>query len=47
MTTAEIARSSKVVTLVDLAGHEKYFRTTCTGLTGHLPGERGWAAWLP
>lgn len=37
VTTAEIARSSKVVTLVDLAGHEKYFRTTCTGLTGHLP----------
>lgn len=22
---------------VDLAGHEKYLRTTCFGLTGHLP----------
>ncbi len=25
------------MTLVDLAGHEKYFRTTAYGLTGHLP----------
>ncbi|GLC37287.1 hypothetical protein PLESTM_000564700 [Pleodorina starrii] len=32
-----IARASKVMTLVDLAGHEKYFRTTAYGLTGHLP----------
>jgi GTPase len=32
-----IARSAKVVTLVDLAGHEKYFKTTAFGLTGHLP----------
>mmetsp|Transcript_28049 Transcript_28049/g.75778 ORF Transcript_28049/g.75778 Transcript_28049/m.75778 type:complete len:612 (-) Transcript_28049:155-1990(-) len=32
-----IARASKVVTLVDLAGHERYFRTTAYGLTGHLP----------
>lgn len=32
-----IAKASKVVTLVDLAGHEKYFRTTAYGLTGHLP----------
>ena len=32
-----IARASKVVTLVDLAGHEKYFKTTAYGLTGHLP----------
>ncbi|GIL71540.1 hypothetical protein Vretifemale_1902 [Volvox reticuliferus] len=32
-----IARASKVITLVDLAGHEKYFRTTAYGLTGHLP----------
>ena len=31
-----IARASKVVTLVDLAGHEKYFRTTAYGLTGLL-----------
>ena len=33
-----MARSSKVVTLVDLAGHERYFKTTAYGLTGHLPG---------
>jgi GTPase len=32
-----IARSSKVVTLVDLAGHERYFKTTAYGLTGHMP----------
>ncbi|MEW5309068.1 MAG: hypothetical protein WDW38_000979 [Sanguina aurantia] len=32
-----IQRASKVITLVDLAGHEKYFRTTAYGLTGHLP----------
>lgn len=32
-----ISRASKVVTLVDLAGHEKYFKTTAYGLTGHLP----------
>lgn len=28
---------SQVLTLVDLAGHERYFRTTAYGLTGHLP----------
>ena len=27
----------QVVTLVDLAGHERYFKTTAYGLTGHLP----------
>mmetsp|Transcript_34634 Transcript_34634/g.87650 ORF Transcript_34634/g.87650 Transcript_34634/m.87650 type:complete len:638 (-) Transcript_34634:745-2658(-) len=32
-----VARAAKVITLVDLAGHEKYFRTTAYGLTGHLP----------
>jgi GTPase len=32
-----ISHSSKVVTLVDLAGHERYFKTTAYGLTGHLP----------
>ena len=32
-----ISRSAKVVTLVDLAGHERYFKTTAYGLTGHLP----------
>lgn len=29
--------SSKVVTFVDLAGHEKYLKTTVFGMTGHLP----------
>lgn len=32
-----VSRSSKVVTMVDLAGHERYFKTTAYGLTGHLP----------
>eukprot|EP00873_Tetraselmis_striata_P001174 jgi/Tetstr1/421438/TSEL_012387.t1 len=32
-----VAKSGKVVTLVDLAGHERYFRTTAFGLTGHMP----------
>lgn len=32
-----IARASKVITMVDLAGHERYFKTTAYGLTGHLP----------
>lgn len=32
-----VAKASKVVTMVDLAGHEKYFKTTAYGLTGHLP----------
>lgn len=32
-----IVRAAKVITLVDLAGHERYFRTTAYGLTGkHL-----------
>jgi len=30
-------KSSKVLTFVDLAGHEKYLKTTVFGLTGHLP----------
>jgi len=34
-----VARASKVITLVDLAGHEKYFKTTAYGLTGHMPGK--------
>jgi GTPase len=29
--------AAKVLTFVDLAGHERYLRTTCFGLTGHLP----------
>jgi GTPase len=37
-TTADyVARSAKILTLVDLAGHEKYLKTTCHGLTGHFP----------
>ena len=32
-----VAKSSKLITLVDLAGHEKYFKTTAFGLTGNLP----------
>lgn len=32
----------QVITLVDLAGHEKYFRTTAYGLTGGFEGMRGW-----
>ncbi|PRW56451.1 GTP-binding 1 [Chlorella sorokiniana] len=32
-----VKQASKVVTLVDLAGHERYFKTTAYGLTGHLP----------
>lgn len=30
-------KSSKVAVFIDLAGHEKYLRTTIFGLTGHLP----------
>lgn len=29
--------ASKVVTFIDLAGHEKYFKTTIFGMTGHAP----------
>lgn len=29
--------SSKVITFIDLAGHEKYLKTTVFGLTGHAP----------
>lgn len=33
-----ICRSaSKVVTFIDLAGHEKYLKTTIFGMTGHAP----------
>ena len=35
--STDVAHASKVITLVDLAGHERYLRTTCFGLTGHLP----------
>ncbi|XP_078482135.1 GTP-binding protein 1-like [Ciona intestinalis] len=30
-------QSSKVITFVDLAGHERYLKTTVFGMTGHLP----------
>lgn len=30
-------KSSKVVTFIDLAGHEKYLKTTVFGMTGHAP----------
>lgn len=29
--------SSKVISFIDLAGHEKYLRTTAFGMTGHAP----------
>jgi GTPase len=29
--------SSKIVTFLDLAGHQKYLKTTIFGLTGHIP----------
>ena len=29
--------SSKIVTLIDLAGSHKYLKTTVFGLTGHCP----------
>ena len=30
-------QSSKVITFIDLAGHEKYLKTTVFGMTGHIP----------
>ncbi|KXJ14137.1 GTP-binding protein 1 [Exaiptasia diaphana] len=30
-------KSSKVITFIDLAGHEKYLKTTIFGMTGHVP----------
>ncbi|CAI4223529.1 unnamed protein product [Auanema sp. JU1783] len=29
--------SSKLITFIDLAGHEKYLKTTIFGMTGHMP----------
>jgi GTPase len=38
MSTTEICeQSSKIVNFIDLAGHEKYLKTTVFGLTGHAP----------
>mmetsp|Transcript_13862 Transcript_13862/g.32137 ORF Transcript_13862/g.32137 Transcript_13862/m.32137 type:complete len:642 (-) Transcript_13862:141-2066(-) len=36
--TEIVERSAKVITFIDLAGHEKYIKTTVTGMTGSLPG---------
>ncbi|KAL5018142.1 hypothetical protein ScPMuIL_003864 [Solemya velum] len=30
-------QSSKIITFIDLAGHEKYLKTTVFGMTGHAP----------
>jgi GTPase len=35
--TEIIQASSKVITFIDLGGHEKYLKTTLFGLTSHLP----------
>ncbi len=35
--TKIIEESSKVLTFIDLGGHEKYLKTTLFGLTGHQP----------
>lgn len=35
---AAVTDAAKIISLVDLAGHERYFKTTAFGLTGHLPG---------
>ena len=29
--------ASKIIAFLDLAGHERYLKTTCMGLTAHLP----------
>ncbi|CAF0880934.1 unnamed protein product [Brachionus calyciflorus] len=31
------SKSNKVITFIDLAGHEKYLKTTVFGMTGHAP----------
>lgn len=30
-------KSAKVITFIDLAGHERYLKTTVFGMTGHAP----------
>lgn len=30
-------KSAKVITFIDLAGHERYLKTTVFGMTGHVP----------
>ncbi|NHK32240.1 MAG: elongation factor 1-alpha [Asgard group archaeon] len=32
-----IEKSSKIITFIDLGGHERYLKTTLFGLTGHIP----------
>jgi len=32
-----IEQSHKVISFIDLAGHEKYLKTTVSGMTGHMP----------
>jgi len=32
-----VSKASKVLAFIDLAGHERYLKTTLFGLTGHLP----------
>ena len=36
-TSSEVADTAKVVSFIDLAGHERYLRTTVYGLTAHEP----------
>merc|ERR1712226_59862 len=35
--TVVCKKASKVITFIDLAGHEKYLKTTIFGMTGHMP----------
>jgi GTPase len=38
MTWGDIIENSyKVISFLDLAGHEKYLKTTVSGMTGHMP----------
>jgi GTPase len=38
MTWGDIVEQSyKVISFIDLAGHEKYLKTTVSGMTGHMP----------
>lgn len=32
-----IEKSFKVISFLDLAGHERYLKTTVSGMTGHMP----------
>lgn len=32
-----VSKSQKIITFVDLAGHERYLKTTMFGLTGYAP----------